>query len=116
MKNVNIEQVAPSYNDQSHNHCLRHLLVCGTNWAPSQMADSELGIRMFFTKSLWITITNIAPASGASVKPVHVSGHVIPERKNHGHTAFNGLAELWHATMVSEQLIILVRLEDLRAR
>merc|ERR1712178_99968 len=94
---------------ESNSDCFRRL-VGGANGSPSHVSNTKRCIRVLLTKVLGITILRIASATSTSVEPVHVGGHVVPERDDEGHATLHGFAKLLHATVVVEvwQLIVLV--------
>merc|ERR1711907_802611 len=94
---------------ESNRDCFRGLM-CGANRSPAHVSDREGCIRVLLSEVLGIAVLGIACATRTSVQPVHVGGHVIPERDDEGHATLHGLAKLLHTTIVLEvwRLTILV--------
>jgi hypothetical protein len=64
------------------------------------MPGSKPGIRVLLPKVLGITFSGRAGATisvGVTVKPFHVSGHVIPEGNHQSHATLHSLSKLLQA-------------------
>merc|ERR1711988_668655 len=87
----------------------------GANRSPPHVSNREGCIRVLLTKVLGVAVVRIARATGASVQPVHVGGHVVPERDDKGHASLHSFAKLLHATVVLEVWLLVILVNQLLA-
>merc|ERR1712167_472919 len=87
----------------------------GADRSPPHVSNREGRIRVLLTEVLGVAVVRIARATGASVQPVHVGGHVVPERDDEGHASLHSLVELLQSTIVVEVRKLLVFVNELVA-